>query len=425
MSWRGFLGAFAAVFLVVVSSSFGYGLFLLTQGREGGPDVDEAGAALPTLDVPALLARGRGHMEKGEVEQGILAYRRVLAATPSAVEALFGLAEGERLAGREAVAGEEYERVLRADPRHAPALLRVAHLYAGRQETWADAGDRYRRYLELKPADAEARLGLARVLAWSGRAAEAVALYSDGAVQALFTPQDRRDHALALLEAGRPAEAEPLLAALSAEAPQDVDLQRARAGVFAARQEWDTAVPMYREVLQHRPDDPHANLAYGQGLMALRDYRGAVGPLSRAASRLPSHADAHLAYARTLRTVGDLKAAEREFERAMALIRDQPETAREYADLLMERRSYGKAEDWYRRALSGGIRDERLLLGLGGALSAGGKPREALPFLEEAYRRQPSDRLALDLARLYRRLGQNERALQLLATVQGSKRGAR
>ena len=84
----------------------------------------------------------------------------------------------------------------------------------------------------------------------------------------------------------------------------------------------------------------------------------------------------------------------------------------------MERKNHAKAVVYYRRALDHGLKDERLLAGLAGALSADGKPREALPYLEEAYAMRRNARLGFDLAQLYRRLGQNDRALQLLAEIE-------
>ena len=37
--------------------------------------------------------------------------------------------------------------------------------------------------------------------------------------------------------------------------------------------------------------------------------------------------------------------------------------------------------------------------------------------MEEAYRRQPTDRLAFELAKLYQKLGRNDKALELLSKI--------
>ena len=410
----------ALVFASVVSASFAYGFRLLWRGSTRSRD-GAAGrpAALPP-DVVALLERSSERMRKGEVEQAILGYRRVLTLGPS-LDAQLGLAEGEWRAGRQAEAVREYERVLRLDRRNATALRRLAQTYARQRETWEQAEARYREYLEAVPGDGEAWLGLARVLSWRGNAAEAAEVYARDDVRAQMTAEDRRNHAFALMKAGRGADAEPILGGIARSDPTDVDVTLSLGGLHASRSDWERALPLYKAALERRPDDPRTNLAYGQGLLAVRDYEMAVGPLEKAAQGLPSDAQAGIAYARALRGTGDLKKAEAQFERVTPLIDGDAAVEREYADLLMERKNYSKAAAWYRRALGHGLEDERLLAGLAGALAADGKPKEALPFLERAHVLRPSDRLRLELARLYRRLGQNDRALQLLAEIETAR----
>ena len=408
------------VFASVVSTSFAYGLLLLWRGparpREGA---EGRPAALPP-DVVALLERSAERMKKGEVEQAILGYRRVLTLGPS-LDAQLGLAEGEWRAGRQDEAVREYERVLRLDPYNPTALQRLARAYAGHRETWEQAEARYREYLAHAPGDAEAWLGLARVLSWRGNAAAAVEVYARDDVQPLLTPEDRRNHALALVQAGRGKEAEPMLGGLARSNPEDVDVTLSLGGLHAARSDWERALPLYRAALERRPDDPKANVTYGQGLLAVKEYKAALGPLEKATRGLPSSAEAGIAYARALRGAGDLKRADAQFERVIPLMGEDAAVEREYADLLMERKGHANATRYYRRAMDHGLKDERLLAGLAGALSADGKPREALPFLEEAYALRPSDRLGFELARLYKRLGQNERALKLLAEIQSAR----
>ena len=415
VSWRGLFTTGLAAFSAVVSSSFAYGLYLLVHVPQAAPPRALRSQLRPS-DVEALLGRARAHLEKREVEQALLAYHRSLFAQPS-LEAQIGLAEGEEMAGREEVAGDEFERALRLDPLNATALLRLARLQSGKRPTWPDAEKHYRAYLTVRPEDAEGQLGLARLLAWQGRAAEALDLYGREAVQARLSPSDRRDYALALVMAGRRGEAEPLLESLVKSAPEDRDVALALAGIHAARGEWDVALRLYRALLDREPDDGTVNLAYGQGLLGRGEHARALEPLGRAARARPSDPDAALAYARAARGAGQMGLADTQFERAVALDFKNPSLAREYADLLMERRNYRKAEGLYRRARASGLHDDRLLIALGGALAANDKPQEAVTLLEEVYGRQPSDRLAFELARLYRKLGRNDRALELLARI--------
>ncbi len=417
MSARRLIAISLSAFSSVVFASFAYGMVLLWRGPSR-PSEGPAGhpAALPP-DVASLLERSAEQMKKGEVEQALLGYRRVLTVGPS-VEALLGLAEGESRAGRDDVAITEYERVLRLDARNATALLRLARAYAGRRDTWEEAEARYRSYLAQVPDDPEAWLGFARVLSWRGSAAAATEVYARADVQPLLSPEDRRNYALALVHAGRDKEAEATLGGIARSNPSDVDVTLSLAGLHASRSEWDQALPLYRAALERRPEDPAANLAYGQGLLALKQYQAALGPLDKATRAMPSNPVPGLAFARALRGAGDLRQAEVQFERVMPSLDRDAAVEREYADLLMERKNPAKAAAHYRRALDGGLRDERLLAGLAGALSADQKPREALPYLEEAYAMRRNDRLGLELARLYKRLGQNDRALQLLSDIE-------
>jgi tetratricopeptide (TPR) repeat protein len=422
MKARHAIAALLVAFLSVVGTSFAYGILLLVRAPSPRSESVE-GRPLPLPpDVIALLERSDERLRKGEVEQALLGYRRVLALGPR-LQAQLGLADGEWQAGRQEIAVGEYERVLRLDPRNRTALQRLARAYAGRRETWDRAEVRYREYLAQVPGDAEAWLGLARVLTWRGAREAAASVYARADVQPLLTAEDRRSYALDLAATGRGEEAEPILAGLARSNRADADVALTLGGLHASRAEWAKALPLYRAALERRPDDPQANLTYGQGLLALEDYKAAVGPLEKASRTLPSRPEAALAYARALRGAGDLKGADAQFERAVPLLGRDAAVEREYGDLLMERKRYSQAVACYRRALDDGLRDERLLAGIAGGLRARGKPAEALPFLEEAYAVRRDARLGLDLARLYRRLGRNDRALEVLAEIERGQGG--
>src|SRR5262245_7915676 len=300
ISHRQMIAAALAAFASVVSASFAYGFLLLYRGvarpREG---TEGRPAPLPP-DVQAVLERSAEGMKKGDVEQAILGYRRVLTLGPS-LEAQLGLADGELRAGRLPEAVAEYERVLRLDPRNAEALLQLAQAYSGRRETWEQAETRYREYLAQVPADAEAWRDLGRLLSWRGNARSALEIYERADVQPLLTAADRRDYALALVQAGRGPQAGPLLGEMARANPADVDVKLSLGGLHASRAEWERALPLYRSAVERRPDDLHANLAYGQGLLAVGEYRGALGPLEKASRGLPESAEAGVAYARALR----------------------------------------------------------------------------------------------------------------------------
>src|SRR5262245_714943 len=403
---------------VVVSLSFGFGAYLLF--RSMFPSRADSGLQNESPDVEALLRDGERYLQKHQTEQALIAYRQVIAQQPASVAAQLGLAQGELLAGRDEMAAQEYERLLKLDGNHTVGLLQLAQLYSHKKEQWARSVDTYRRYLNLKPSDPEAQLGLARVLAWQGKAPEAVEIFSRKPVTALMNQQDQRDFVFALIKSGKSEEAEPLLQRLLAARPNDFELKLQLASLYAARKDWDRALPLYRGLLQERPNDARLNLTYGLGLLAARNYTSAQGPLQKACDALPNTGEACLGYARALKGSGKLKEASKQFERAMPHYQGNATITREYADLLLEKRDYRNAERQYGAAYARGLRDDALLVGLAGDLQGNGKPKEALPYLEEVYRRQPTDRIALELARLHKRLGHNARALELLESIEGS-----
>ena len=137
---------------VVLLLSFGFGGYLLLRNRFPGSRTDSRQDQSPSVE--ALLRDGETYLKKHQAEQALIVYRQVLAQQPSFVAAQLGLAQGELLAGREAMAAQEYERLLKLDGNHIVGLLQLAQLYAHEKKHWAHSEDIYRRYLKLKPSTA-------------------------------------------------------------------------------------------------------------------------------------------------------------------------------------------------------------------------------------------------------------------------------
>ena len=413
-----FIASLLVVFFAVVAASFGYGFYLLYETAVAAPR--ETKGEAPGDGLVRQLKEAEQALDAGKVEQALVAYRRILAARPS-VEAQLGLAEGERMAGREEISAREYERALVLDGRNATALLELGRIYAKRPDTWKQAEERYRAYLEVRAEDADARLGLARVLVWQQKWEPAMELLSRPEVRERMSLEDQRAYALALTASGRATEAQAVVRSLLAKRPDDYDLTLQLAQAHAARQEWSAAVPLFRSLLGTRPTDARVQYSYGLGLLAQGDARAALDPLSAAARALPGQPEVGLALARARKAAGDMRGAAEEFARILPRYERDAAVVREYADLMLERQDYPKAERYYRAAMTLGLRDLRLRLALAGALQANGKPKEAVPLLEEAYREQPTDRLALDLARAYQRVGRNQDAMRLLKKLEEGK----
>ncbi len=426
MNLRRAIKPYVIGFSVVLLASYALGGYLMYKRSRPDSSARERTDRhlLKPEEIEALLAEAEKHLAKGETEQALIKFRKVLALNPTLRSAQIGLARGELLAGREDVAAREYERARSLDINDTGVLHELARIYAHQSKTWPKSESKFRQFLVLKPDDAEAQLGLARVLAWQGKAAEAAKIFSKEAVARLMTYEDRKNYAFALAASEEDEKAEQWIKRLLSGHPKDAELELQLANIYAARKDWDSALPIYRSLLSEGGNKPTINLNYGLALLAMNNYSAALVPLEKARTAVPSNMEAGLAYARALKGVEDLKRAAREFERVLPGFRTNALILREYADLLVEKRDYRKAEPYYREAMRLGLRDEALLMGLAGAMRGHGKHKEALPYLEEAYRRQPTERLAFELARLYRKLGMYERALELLNRLEGSSRQA-
>ncbi|MGH7305954.1 MAG: tetratricopeptide repeat protein [Candidatus Rokuibacteriota bacterium] len=400
------------VFIATLTGSFGVSGYLLLKSST------RQAVDFGSTPVEQLLATAETLVQKQQTEQALVMYRKILAAHPKSLDAQLALARGELMAGREDVAAQEYESALRLDQSNTIALRQLAKIYSHQRTTWALAEAKFKQYLTRKPDDVEAHVQLARLLIWEGKWREAADIYSRPALARLLTIEDKRSYVGALAKSGQTQRAEVVVKGFLAGGRPDFELQLQLASLYASRQDWDSALPLFRSLLQAQPNDPQLNLTYGVGLLSTRDYRAALGPLLKARNGMPSNPEAGLSYARALRGVKEYKPAAKEFERILPTYARDAEIVREYADLLLEKGDYRAAEAQYRQAYDLGLRDIRLLVSFSGALRANGKPRAALPYLEEAYRRQSTDRLALELAKLLRELGRYDEAKRMLATIE-------
>jgi tetratricopeptide (TPR) repeat protein len=414
MSVRRVIHRSLVVFGIVVGTSFGYGVYLARVHR--GPFKQPA-AATPAADVGSLLRSGSKYLETKHAEQALIAYRQAMTLDPRSIGAQLGVARGELMAGRESIAAQEYERVLLLDRQNTIALRQLARIYSHESQTWGQSESKYRELLRVDAGDGPAQLELARVLAWQRKSRESVEIFSRDAVRRLMRWQDQKDYAFALVRAGHADTAEPVLKKLLSTRSNDSEIKLQLAALYASRRDWDMALPLYEALLRNNPNDLRLNLTYGLGLLSTKRYKAALMPLEKARRGMPGSADTRLAYARALKGNGDLKKAAQEFRRVASTSLD-PAILREYADLVLEKHDYREAEKAYKQALGLGLRDTRLLMGLAGALRGNGKHREAVPYLREAYAKQPSDRVAFELASALQKSGQHKEALSLLAKIE-------
>ena len=200
MKLRKGVNLFLIVFGITVIASFASGGYLIMKRYEPVKRTREAvrSSGFDKERLQELLKAASDNLEEHKIEQALITYREILSEGPS-LEAQLGLARGELLAGREELAAKEYERVLRLERKNPTAVLELGRIYSHRQETWDQAETKFKDLLEVDPDHPEALLGLARVLAWRGKAAQACEIFGRPVLANLMTQQDQRDYAIALL----------------------------------------------------------------------------------------------------------------------------------------------------------------------------------------------------------------------------------
>ena len=136
--------------------------------------------------------------------------------------------------------------------------------------------------------------------------------------------------ASALIDAGRPRDAEAELARLDGWSEVAVELQFQRGRARFASGDFKTAIRYYDEALKRRPGDP--DLLYNRGISWLRltEVEKALNDLSEAAVRAPGDA-------RIRDAIGRIRLSRGEYEEALAFYDAAVKTHPEKADPLVQR----------------------------------------------------------------------------------------
>lgn len=266
------------------------------------------------LGVAACLAAAAG-----PAADGVRA--AVTAAGENAQELLARAREAASRDGhREAI--DLYLRAIDADSLLRPAVS----IELGHQYTWAEKPDSaivwYTVYLRGRPEDVEARMGLARALAWSDRLGEA----------------ERRYEAL-LPDAGDRA----------------VEVKLALAKTNAWQEDYGEAERIYREILESDPGNLDAKLGLAQTANWSGKHREAAAVFSDITADHPENADAVRGFAEAKLWMGRPDEALEALDRASARGLRSPEMRSLAADINAERAPRGDAGFVYRENSDDGV----------------------------------------------------------------------
>jgi tetratricopeptide (TPR) repeat protein len=132
--------------------------------------------SLVRIDADAALKEAMDKSASGDYRGALEEYDRIIRQNPRHLMALLGKGVAYQKLDKPAAAAESLRRVLELDPTNEAALMRMASLSED-QGLWAEAVDYYDRLLEVKPGDEEALLMKGDAQAELGLLAEARETY--------------------------------------------------------------------------------------------------------------------------------------------------------------------------------------------------------------------------------------------------------
>jgi tetratricopeptide (TPR) repeat protein len=322
----------------------------------------------------------------GSLEEAAEEYRRVVALAPNMVEAHANLGVVLAHSGRFDEAVTAYQTALRLAPSLKPVELNlgIAHYRAGQFD---QAVNTLEGYLRSLPDSLQARQLLGLSLVELGRDRDATVHLEEAFKK---QPEDAAviySLGLAYLRLRRPEASEMVnrLAEIPAGKPA---CHLLRGQSFLANQEYERAVQELSEAISLNADLPRLYYSLGLSQMKLGNHTQAMEAFQQELQRAPMDFSTHYYLAYTSESAGDVEQARSHLAYAMKL---EPESSE--ANAL-----------------------------LGKVLLTENKPQEALPVLELAVRRDPTDpNKRYLLARVYQRLGRRQEAERELAEVQRLK----
>jgi tetratricopeptide (TPR) repeat protein len=245
--------------------------------------------------------------------------KQIVALAPKELPHRYQLALFYARAGKPEAARQVLEQAVAALPESEAAKLAMVQFLASRGPPGA-AEQTLRAYIAREPDDEKLRLGLGELLQGSGAAQQAIAAYGEvvrrepGSAAALTA----RDRIAAIeLASGRSADAEPQIAAVLKQNPQDNAALLMRADLELARANAAAAIADLRAVLRDQPDAPAVQRTLARAYRANGESALAEETLRAAAQAAPADVPVRLDLAQLLVDTGRADAAAALLEEAV------------------------------------------------------------------------------------------------------------
>ena len=222
-----------------------------------GQDAEAAQEFKTVLDLhpgvfEAQLNLGISLLRLKRLTEAETAYRAALSMKVDSAAAEEGLGHALALENKRAEAEPHYRKAAALDPAYMNSLLELASLY----ETNHQAAEAIAIFREF-PSDPAAQERMGALLLEAGRSAEAIPPLEFAVAQS-GTPANRLALAQAYSKEQQLAKAEPLAAAVLAQAPEDDELRMFYGRLLRDQRKFGEAAAQFQAVAAHKPESVEA-----------------------------------------------------------------------------------------------------------------------------------------------------------------------
>ena len=298
----------------------------------------------------------RGHkvFEKGEYDKAIKFYEKALIIDLLHLDALKELAHSYQWTGRHEKAIALYEKVIEIED-DIGTKRELAALYV-----WNNQPEKAKDFLETilkdNPHDSEAKLLLAKIMHYSGRAQEAIKIYEE-----LLREEEKE---------GDKVEEQKEIEELLSEA-------------YMISKDYESAIGVYREILKKEPENVKARIALAEVLSWQKEYDQSI----------------------------------REYEKVLKIEPDNLEVKEKLAKVYTWKIDYKKAEDLYKDILKEGPQDLDILASLSQILIRSKRYAEATHYIKLALSKKEDPHLRFLYGEVLLLSGRYKQAKKVLKDV--------
>jgi tetratricopeptide (TPR) repeat protein len=333
------------------------------------------------------FARATQLHQSGDIEGAIRGYQSILAKHPERVDVRSNLGAAYSRLGRYEDAIAQYQQALKIDSRNDTIRFNLALAYY-KGALFVEAADELAKFVASASADSPQRTN-------------GVLLLADCNVRL-----------------GNYKKAIELLSPLSDAQPNDRTIAFLLGSALISDAQLDRGQLLIDKVF-HDEDSPQAHLLLGSIFLLADDGNGAIKEMERAIQLDPNLATLHAWYGRALMRMGDTLKAKEAFRTELAANQNDFDANLFLGVLLRQDKQFDEALQYLTRAIHLRPRDQYARYHMASVFVALGKPKDALPLLENVAREFPSfSEARVLLASVYYRLNRKEDGDREKAAVQ-------